>query len=47
MATKIGMVLMMRKAAKLGWAEAGAGKEQGWSRSREKAGRGQEQGRRR
>ena len=27
-------VLMMMKAAKLGWAGTGAGKEQGWSRSR-------------
>ena len=34
-------VLMMMKAAKLGW--AGAGKEQGWSRSRPEAGTGQEQ----
>ena len=32
---------MMMKAAKLGWPEAGAGKEQGWSKSRAK----QEQGR--
>ena len=32
-------VLMMMKAAKLGWAGAGAGKEQGWIRSRARKGR--------
>ena len=43
-----GKVLMMMKAAKLGWAGAGEGKEHGWSRSRARKGRsqaGQEQGR--
>ena len=35
-------VLMMMKAAKAGWAGAGAGKEQSWSR--EGAGLEQEQG---
>ena len=34
----------MMKAAKLGWAEAKAGKEQGWSRSRAEAGTGEEHG---
>ena len=41
-------VLMMMKAAKLGWAEAGGGKKQGWTKSRTRKGRsraGQEQGR--
>ena len=38
--------LMMMNAAKLGWEGAGAGKEQGWSRSRAGVGIGQEQGRR-
>ena len=33
-------LLMMTKAAKQEW--AGIGKEQGWSRSREEAGKGQE-----
>ena len=40
--------LMMMKAAKLGWAGAGAGKKQGWTKSRARKGRsraGQEQGR--
>ena len=36
-------VLMMIKTAKLGWVGAGAGKKQGWSRSRVEAGTGQEQ----
>ena len=39
---------MMMKAAKLGWAGAGAGKKQGWTKSRVRKGRsraGQEQGR--
>ena len=47
-AEKIGKVLMMMKAAKLGWAGAGAGKKQGWTKSRARKGRswaGQEQGR--
>ena len=30
---------MMIKAAKLGWAGAGAGKKQGWSKSRTRKGR--------
>ena len=34
-----GKVLMMMKAAKLGWAGAGEGKEHGWSRSRARKGR--------
>ena len=41
-------VLMVMKAAKLGWARAGAGKKQGWTKSRARKGRrraGQEQGR--
>ena len=41
-------VLMMMKVNKLGWARAGAGKEQGWSGRRARKGRsraGQEQGR--
>ena len=41
-------VLMMMKGAKLGWAGAGAGKKQGWTKSRARKGRsraGQEQGR--
>ena len=40
--------LMMMKAAKLGWAGAGAGKKQGWTKSRARKGRsraGQKQGR--
>ena len=38
-------VLMMMKAAKAGWARAGAGKEQHWSRARKGRSRaGQEQG---
>ena len=37
---RIRKVLMMMRAAKLGWAGAGAGKERGWGRSRA----GQEQG---
>ena len=43
-------VLMMMKAAKLGWAGAGEGKKQGWTKSRARQGRsraGQEQGRNR
>ena len=32
-------VLMMMKAAKLGWAGAGAGKKQGWTKSRARKGR--------
>ena len=39
-AEKSRKVLIMMKAAKLGWAGAGAGKEQGWSRSRAGAGPG-------
>ena len=38
----------MMKAAKLGWAGAGAGKKQGWTKSKGRKGRsraGQEQGR--
>ena len=40
--------LMMMKAAKLGWAGAGAGRKQGWTKSRARKGRsraeaGQEQ----
>ena len=45
---KMCKVLMMMKAAKLGWAEGGAGKEQSWSRSRarkSKSRAGQEQAR--
>ena len=39
-------VLMMVKAAKPGWVGAGAGKKQGWTRSRKGRSRaGQEQGR--
>ena len=47
--------MMMKKAAKLGWAGPRAGQEQGWSKARaglkheqgrSKAGTGQEQGRR-
>ena len=43
-------VLMMLKAAKLGWAAVGAGKKQGWTKSIARKGRsraeaGQEQGR--
>ena len=41
-------VLMMMKAVKLGWAGAGAGKKQGWTKSKARKGRsraGQEQGR--
>ena len=41
-------VLLMMKAAKLGWPGAGAGKKQGWTNSRARIGRsraGQEQGR--
>ena len=44
----VGKVLMMMKAAKLGWAGAGAGKKQGWNKSRARKGRswaGLEQGR--
>ena len=40
-------VLMMMKAAKLGWAGAGARKKQGWTKTRARKGRrwaGQEQG---
>ena len=44
-AEKSRKVLMMMKAAKLGWAGAGAGKEQGWSKSRAEARTGREQGR--
>jgi hypothetical protein len=44
-AEKSRKVLMMMKAANLGWAGAGAGQEQGWSRSRAGAGLEQEQGR--
>ena len=40
MPNKSRMVLMMMKPAKLEWAEAGAGKEQGWSMSRARARRG-------
>ena len=39
---------MMMKAAKLRWSGAGAGKKQGWTKSRARKGRsraGQEQGR--
>ena len=39
---------MKMKAANLGWARAGAGKKQGWTKSRARKGRsraGQEQGR--
>ena len=46
-AEKSRKVLMM-KAAKLGWAGAGAGKKQGWTKSRARKARswaGQEQGR--
>ena len=32
-------VLMMMKAAKLEWAGAGAGKKQGWTKSRARKGR--------
>ena len=32
-------VLKMMKAAKLGWAGAGAGKKQGWTKSRARKGR--------
>ena len=42
MPKKSGKVLMMVKAANLGWAGVGAGKKQGWSR--EEAGQDQEQG---
>ena len=35
-------VLMMMKAAKLGWAGAGAGIKQGWTKSRAEVGTGQE-----
>ena len=41
-------VLLMMKVVKLGWAGAGAGKKQGWTKSRVRKGRsrtGQEQGR--
>ena len=41
-------VLMMMKAVKLGWAGAGGGKKQGWTKSKARKGRsraGQEQGR--
>ena len=42
-AEKIGKVLMMMKAAKLGWAGAGpgagAGKKQGWTKNRVRKGR--------
>ena len=41
-------VLMMMKAAKLGWEGAGADEKQGWTKSRARKGRsrsGQEQGR--
>ena len=47
-AEKSRKVLMMMKAAKLGWAGAGAEKKQSWSKSRARKGRsraGQEQGR--
>ena len=46
-AERIRKVLMMMKAAKLGWAGAGAGKKQGWTKSRSRKGRsraGQEKG---
>ena len=49
-AEKSRKVLMMMKAAKLGCAGAGAGKKQGWTKSRARKGRSwavQEQGRRR
>ena len=41
---------MMMKAAKLGWARAGAGKKQGWTKRRARKGRSlaeKEQGRKR
>ena len=47
-AEKSRKVLTMMKAAKLGWAGAGAGKKQGWTKSKTRKGRswaGQEQGR--
>ena len=47
-AEKSRKVMLMMKAAKLGWAGAGAGKKQGWTKSRARKGRswaGQEQGR--
>ena len=47
-AEKSRKVLMMMKAAKLGWAGAGEGKKQGWTKSRARKGRnraGQEEGR--
>ena len=47
-AEKSKKVLMMMKAAKLGWTGAGAGYKQGWTKSRARKGRsraGQEQGR--
>ena len=47
-AEKSRKVLMRMKAAKLGWAGAGAGKKQSWTKSRARKGRswaGLEQGR--
>ena len=38
-AEKSRKVLMMMKASKLGWAGAGAGKKQGWTKSRARKGR--------
>ena len=38
-AEKSRKVLMMMKAAKLGWAGAGAGKKQGWTKNRVRKGR--------
>ena len=38
-AEKSRKVLMMMKATKLGWAVAGAGKKQGWTKSRARKGR--------
>ena len=48
MPNKSRKVLMMMKAAKLGWTGAGAGKKQGWTKSRARNGRSRAgQGRRR
>ena len=47
-ADKSRKVLMMMKAAKLGWTGAAAGKKQGWTKSRARKGRSRAgQGRRR
>ena len=40
---KIRKVLMLMKAAKLGWAGAGAEKKQGWTKTRARKGRSRQE----